>query len=305
VIVVANGGSDDTGVTVRACTTDYSLRLIEIPEPGIARARNRGAAIARGAVLVFLDDDFDPLPGLIEAHARAHELTQNIVALGRLLPAPEAPKNLFAQRLRDLNRDHSAWLAEATERLNWRFVVGSNISLSKSFFEQIGGYDDSIVAHGSEDYEFGYRAQCAGARFVFLPDANGYDHRDENTSIASYLLKARSAGRNDTGVLRRHPDIAHGIRLGLAMSPSTTIGRLGRSLAFDHPRFGDAIAGGLLLVCGVLARARMRRRWNRLMDHLWQYWYFRGVTDALGNSRAIAAYFAQLQQATRRGTTGS
>lgn len=298
VIVAANDCADDTVAMVRACTTLHQLRLVEILEPGTARARNRAAAIARGTVLLFLDDDSDPLPGLVEAHARAHEPAQNLVALGRMLGPPGAAADLFAERLRDLELRRAARRAEAGEQLNWVHVNGSNVSMSKSLFEQIGGYNDLIVTYGSEDYELGYRAQRAGASFVFLPDANAYNYRAENTSIVAYLRKARSAGRNDTIVLRRHPEIARELMLGRAMRQRSRRGRLGWTLAFDHPRFGDAIAGALFLAGDVLARPRLRRRWNRLVDWLWEYWYLRGVTDMLGNGTTIAMYLADLPRAT-------
>ena len=60
VIVVANGCSDLTSEVVvcyAATNPHLSVRLIEEPESGVSRAKNLGAATARGDVLIFLDAD--------------------------------------------------------------------------------------------------------------------------------------------------------------------------------------------------------------------------------------------------------
>jgi glycosyltransferase involved in cell wall biosynthesis len=297
VIAAPNDCSDDTAAMVRALATPYHLRMIESPVAGTALARNSGALIARGNVLVFLDDDIQPQPGFLAAHALCHEQSPNVVAQGHLLPPLDVGTDLFARRLRDFDLALAAAQAQ-TGGVSWRHLSGGNVSVPKRLFEQIGGFDASIGAYGGEDYEFGYRAQRNGAHLVFLDDASGYSYRYENTSVALYLRKLRSVGRVDTGVVRKHPEMAGHLRIGLVMQPQTKLGRLARVFAFDHQILGDAMAGVLLLGGGVLARLRLRRQWNRLMDCLDQYWYFRGVADGIGNRAAVAACFADLRRAS-------
>jgi hypothetical protein len=79
------------------------------------------------------------------------------------------------------------------------------------------------------------------------------------------------------------------MKLGLVDRPRGLVGRIGRVLAFDRPRTGDSMARGLLLVVWMLAVLRWRRPWNRLVDGLHQYWYFRGVADVVGDGPAVAA----------------
>src|SRR5689334_25132161 len=57
VIVVIDGSTDGTADALRAARWPYTVRLIEVPQGGPTAARNRGAAAALGATLVFLDDD--------------------------------------------------------------------------------------------------------------------------------------------------------------------------------------------------------------------------------------------------------
>ena len=72
VIVAANACSDGTVDCVRGLTLPYTLRALDLPAPGASAARNAGAEAARGALIIFLDDDIDVAPGLVAAHLRAH-----------------------------------------------------------------------------------------------------------------------------------------------------------------------------------------------------------------------------------------
>lgn len=63
VIVVDNAAATDAASRVVAELGDARVQLVPEPRPGLSRARNRGVAEARGAVIAFTDDDVivDPL----------------------------------------------------------------------------------------------------------------------------------------------------------------------------------------------------------------------------------------------------
>ncbi|MDX2171358.1 MAG: glycosyltransferase family 2 protein [Deltaproteobacteria bacterium] len=297
VIVVANACTDDTGAVVRGFPARFALRLYEHAARGISLARNSGAALARGRVLVFLDDDIEPVPTALAARAVAHDEWPDLIAVGPLL-APPLPvaAGLLGERLRRLDADHASSLRARASALDWLCMVGGNMSTSTELFHRAGGFDTAIVSYGSEDYEFGFRAQQAGARFMFLAAAGGHHYREENSPFAEYLRRGRSAGRNDVEVVRRHPEALDRLPIGLLTRPQRLSGRLGRCLAFDHPRLGDRLADGLAGAAAVLARMRQRRAWNRLVDRLYQYWYFRGAADRLGTRRAAAEFVESVRQ---------
>jgi GT2 family glycosyltransferase len=295
VLVAANGCTDGTAALVRSWPAPFALRLVEQPAAGMSRARNHGASAARGHVLVFLDDDVEPVPGFLAAHARVHRAGTDLVAVGPLLvPPTHRPLSLLAERLHSLD-DAFALLLAGTPSLDWTCMTGGNVSMSRTLFEDTGGFDPSIGGYGSEDYEFALRAAKAGARFAFLPDAGGIHHRQDDDSLAAYLWRGRSMGRNDAALARRHPEMVDRLKLGLIDRPHSLLGRLGRTLAFDRPRAGDAAARGLLLVAWTLAAMRRRRHWNRLVDGLHQYWYFRGVADQVGDGCAVVALLDALR----------
>ena len=61
VIVVNDGSTDDTAEIVRR----HGLRCLDIAPAGPAVARNRGAAQARGELVLFTDGDCEPAPDWI------------------------------------------------------------------------------------------------------------------------------------------------------------------------------------------------------------------------------------------------
>src|SRR6266545_1529120 len=76
VIVVDDGSTDRTAEA--ACAAGASV--ISIPSSGPAAARNRGAAIASGELLVFTDADCAPDPGWLRALVSPFEDPEVIAA---------------------------------------------------------------------------------------------------------------------------------------------------------------------------------------------------------------------------------
>jgi hypothetical protein len=67
VIVIAN---DVTDATADVCGA-AGVRCLHEPVRGLSHARNRAVAVARGAAILWLDDDVTVAPGLIDAYRRA------------------------------------------------------------------------------------------------------------------------------------------------------------------------------------------------------------------------------------------
>ena len=146
---------------------------------GLARARNAGARAAGHGILVFLDGDVIPESGLLTAHARWHHAVCDALTLGfcayvsaagvdagAVRHRPGTLAELFAGRPFDapwLER-HMARTGDMTTGHDdlFRAVTGHNLGISRGFFEEAGGFDDSFARYGGEDTEFGYRVQMRG-----------------------------------------------------------------------------------------------------------------------------------------------
>lgn len=199
VIVVADGCTDDTVEWLGRYPAGLPLRCLETEGKGAAYARNRGAQVAGGEILLFSDDDVIPGPGWIAAHQRAHS-SPKTVAVGRLLLPPQLKSSGAAELL--------------GPALFWWNATGNNTSLPRSLFETVGGYDpERFAGYGGEDPDLAYRLRKAGARFVFAKEAEAvheaWDHH------GSALSRARKAGAAHMRVYRKHQDPAIAWALGV------------------------------------------------------------------------------------------
>ena len=156
---------------------------------GLARSRNTGARAAAHEILVFLDCDMMPEEGWLAEHARWHHAANDALTLGfrahvdvdgidagAVRTRPGSLAELFADR----PSDRPAWIEfhmTRTRQLTsddddlFRVVTGGNLGISRSFFESVGGYDETFTQWGAEDTEFGYRAYTMGGLLVPARDA--------------------------------------------------------------------------------------------------------------------------------------
>src|SRR5262249_20077788 len=61
----SKGHSLEVGRSLEAWHLSAAIRWIHLPEPLIPRAMNRGLIEAKNEIVLFLDDDIRPEPGLI------------------------------------------------------------------------------------------------------------------------------------------------------------------------------------------------------------------------------------------------
>ncbi|MBX3468597.1 MAG: glycosyltransferase [Planctomycetes bacterium] len=95
VLVVDDGAEDDSAA--RAAAFDGVRVLFQGERTGISRARNRALAEARGALVVFLDDDDRLLPDAVRAHLRVLEGRPELgmtFGRARLVDASGAPNGV-------------------------------------------------------------------------------------------------------------------------------------------------------------------------------------------------------------------
>ena len=186
-VVVVDDGSDPP---LAPPATPLEVRLVRQERCGfaLARARNTGVRAAAHDILVFLDGDVIPEAGLLAAHARWHHVVSDALTLGfcahvsvagidaaAVRCRPGSLRELFAGRSFDapwLER-HMARTGDLTSRHDdlFRAVTGNNFGISRAFYEETGGFDESFVRYGGEDTEFAYRAQVRGGLLAPVRDA--------------------------------------------------------------------------------------------------------------------------------------
>jgi len=289
VVVVADGCADQTlaMLDATASTLPFRLRVHEQDGRGAGAARNAGAALAGGTTLVFLDDDMQPAPGFVAAHAAIHASGPEQVALGPSWPVLPGRPDFFRILLRAWWLDFFGALARPGYRHTFRSLAAGNCSMPAAVFARLRGFDPAIRNSGGEDWEFGVRLIKAHVPFTFAAQAQA-KHYDE-THLRRSLQRRRQEGQAEVVIARRYPDLRPGLALARIDAPASRLdGRL-RHLAFAAPHTGDTLARLSLGLLDRLERGRLRRPWRTLYGHLRDYWYWRGVADEVGSRAALAA----------------
>lgn len=256
IIVIDDGSSD--GSAAIACR--FGVTVLVQPPAGPAAARNRGAAAARGDILLFTDADCAPHSTWVAAMLAP--FTNPQVAGVKGMYRSRQPE-LVARFVQQEYQDRYDRMAGQT---TIDFVDTYAAGYRRRLFLAAGGFDTQFSTASVEDQEFSFRLAAQGHRLVFAPQAR-VDHR-HNRTVAQYARRKFNIGLWKARVLRRHPaKIAHDshtpprlkVQLGLAALGGALL--LGGGL-FKRPTMAWsgllAWLGLLLTEAGFLARLRQR-----------------------------------------------
>ncbi len=201
IIAAVDGSTDGTAQFLRSLEPSRPLRVIEHPRNrGQAAARNSALEIARGDLIVFIDDDLLCDPLLLRQHAAAHAEGDRMVVSGAVLTAPGSPSTLAAARLALVERHYPA---RSRGPIQWHQSNGAaNISLPRALAAGCGGFDPALFRM-AEDTDLVWRLYQAGARFFFAPEARAWQ---VYVKTADQLVEdAAWGGRNQVALCRKHP----------------------------------------------------------------------------------------------------
>jgi len=175
VIVSDNGSHDGTADWLAAAWP--AVRVLGVPDAiGFAAACNRGAGVAAGSILVFLNNDTEPEPGWLDrlvAPVRADP--GGVVATARLVLLAEPD-------VIDSAGDEYAWWGAAYKRgagdATTRYLeptevfspCGAAFAIGRDLFERLGGFDE-VFGSVCEDVDLGFRVRLVGGRCLYVPSA--------------------------------------------------------------------------------------------------------------------------------------
>lgn len=138
IIVVDNGCTDRTAEIAR----QLGCRVVCEAKPGLSHARNRGAAVAQGEVVCFIDADGTLSGGWLSAARRCFARPEIGAVSGVSVYVHRNPLKLLWYNLYPLAVYAGVFLAS---RLLARMVfTGNNLAIRRELFQQIGGYEPII-----------------------------------------------------------------------------------------------------------------------------------------------------------------
>lgn len=282
IVVVDDGSPEPVAPALDGVAVAPALRGIRIEWSGPALARHQGASMARGDVLVFLDDDMQVGPEFLAAHLAHHERTPSAVVLGRIQPDPGLRTMPVFERYhaRQIDRWREGVLAGRVAPRGVHLCTG-NVSMRRADYEAVGGFDASLQR--SEDRELGIRLEQHGCAILHGDDAVAV-HSSDHTDPAVWLRRAYLYGRFDHKIASMHPAAdAHPWRYWSVINP---LGRPIVLIALLWPWLGSLMARVALAVAGQIDRLAPSAAIT-LAALAYGVEYFRGLREECGSLSAL------------------
>jgi len=164
VIVIDQSTKHDSKTLEFLAAQARRMTYVTAQYKNLPRARNEGARLARGEIVVYVDDDVEPSAGFLLGHVGPYS---DPAVLGVTGPAP-APGQLLRGRAEIGERVWAALMARKHMRFDVSFAfsaqwaVGCNMSFRRQLIADLGGFDENFVGPAGDDAEFSHRVRKIG-----------------------------------------------------------------------------------------------------------------------------------------------
>lgn len=207
VIVVVDGCHDGSYELVQELArADARVRPVWRANGGAAAAREAGARMAGGEILLFLDDDVVADERLVSGHLDAHQGLRSTVVLGYMPPALPA-RRLPGQVATYLYEHDYELVCAAYERDRQQILLNlwaGNFSMRREDALLVGMSAPHDLSYHA-DKQLGYRCRSAGLEAVFRRDLRA-THRHERT-VEQFRRELRRQSRDRSWFAREHPEL--------------------------------------------------------------------------------------------------
>ena len=200
-VLVANDGSSDDTAQVLARVAH--LRVVNQPENlGFLRNCNSAAQLARGRLLVLLNNDVQVTDGWLTALVECLESHPDIGAVGARIVYPSGWLQEAGTRLLRDGSSEMIGLNDLPDLPRYRFdrdvdyCSGACLLLRAADFQRLGGFDDAFAPAYCEDSDLCMRLHANGKRVVYCADATVIHHLSTTSDAIPGDYKLRCIARN-------------------------------------------------------------------------------------------------------------
>lgn len=191
VLVVVDGSTDGTEESLRKrFGHDDRLRIVATGNQGQMLAQRTGGELARGEVVLFLDDDVQLAPGTVSAHLRLHRTGTADVVVGHMpclldgLGPEHWPVHLYQSQY---ERKVALWARDHRTVLD--HLWGGHVSIRRSAWESLPPYPGDRPLGYHMDWELGLRCRLAGLTASFDRELGAVHH--QHRDLAGFLRDRR------------------------------------------------------------------------------------------------------------------
>ena len=205
VILVDNGSTDESLALTRR---DFpEVKIIELGQNfGLTGAINRGIAQAQGQIIAPLNNDTEVTPGWAQAlvdalriHPKAGIAASKMLLFDRRDTLHSAGDSFGADGIA-INR--GVWQKDTGQFDRDVYIFGGcggAVAYRREMLEDIGLFDEDLFMY-LEDVDLNWRAQLAGYRAIFVPEAVVYHHL---SATGGGVIASFYTGRNTLLVLAK------------------------------------------------------------------------------------------------------
>ena len=280
VVVAIDGSTDGTREALASLEPPYALHVVDAPERGRAAAVNAALRVARGELVIILDDDMQPAPECVRSHLRHHPAGARVCVMGAVpIRANAVPSSAAGYIARKFNA-HLQRLAEPGHVFALRDFYSGNASIRRDVLDEVGLFDESFTLYGNEDLELSLRLRRADVALRYDPEALAYQTYDK--SLGQLTRDTFEKGQTAVLFARAHGEAFGELQLATYGGQSIRW-RCTRAALLALTRRRPGAARSLLRLALVLERLGAGRCYLFYV-FLLDYFYWAGVQAALADS---------------------
>jgi GT2 family glycosyltransferase len=174
-IIVVNNASTDKTKEVLAYFEGYTRVLNNEENVGFVHGNNKGAKLARGKYLLFLNNDTVVLPGWLERLVETADRDPRVGVVGPMFIYPdwriqEAGGIVWSNG----EAFHYGWDKSPDDRrFNFArevdYITGASLLIRKDVFDRLGGFDTLYAPIYYEDVDLCFGARSLGYKVIYQP----------------------------------------------------------------------------------------------------------------------------------------
>jgi glycosyltransferase involved in cell wall biosynthesis len=211
VIVSVDGSTDGTSEMLSTFDASFALRTVAGEQRGRASACNAGIVLARGDVLIILDDDMQVVPEFVERHRRHHPRGSRLCVLGAVPVELDGSSPHAARYVQASFDTHLARLPQEDHLYLPRSFYTGNASLRAQVLREVGDFDESFTVYGNEDVELALRLRAGGVKLRYDPEALAY--QEYSKDLRGLARDTLAKGGSTVALARAHPEVFEALRL--------------------------------------------------------------------------------------------